>query len=328
MNERRLGRSLVVSAMGFGCMGLAEPAVLSTGVSAAEALLRHAVDRGVTFFDTADVYGLGANESLVGRALAPVRDRVVIATKSGISRGADGAFLGIDGSPAHIRASVEASLRRLATPVIDLLILHRVDPAIPVEDTVGEMSRLVAEGKVRFLGLSEASPDSIRRAHATHRLAAVESEYSLLTRDPEAGTLACLRELNIGFIAASPLARGLLTGTLHEPDDLPEDDVRRSQPRFFAGNFDRNLALVRIVEEMAHRLRCTPAQLALAFLLAQGSDVVPIPGPRDVAEFDENIRALDVPLSAEDLGRLTRAVPPGAAAGARNIPEQMATFGH
>ncbi|HQT60286.1 MAG TPA: aldo/keto reductase [Acidiphilium sp.] len=327
MNERRLGRSLVVSALGFGCMALAGPNAAGPELAAAEALVRRAVERGICFFDTADVYGLGASESLLGRCLAPIRDQVVLATKAGIRRGADGAFLGIDGSPAHLRASCEASLRRLGTGTIDLLILHRVDPAIPVEDSVGEMSRLVAEGKVRFLGLSEAAPDSIRRAHATHRLAAVESEYSLLTRDPEADTLACVRALNIGFIAASPLGRGLLTGTLHRPEDLPEGDARRAQPRFFAENFARNVALVRIVEDMAHRLRCTPAQLALAFLLAQGSDVVPIPGPRSEAEFDENLGALEVPLSAEDLGRLMRAVPPGAAAGARQVPEQMATFG-
>lgn len=324
MDERRLGRSLVVSFMGLGCMRLTDHRA-GADPEEAEATIRRAVERGVTFFDTADVYAAGENERLLGKVLAPVRAQVAIATKFGSIRAPDGVFLGVCGRPDYVRTCCEASLRRLGIETIDLYIQHRIDPSVPVEETVGEMARLVAEGKVRFIGLSEAAPATIRRAHAVHRLAAVQSEYSLWTRDAEAEILPCLRELGIGFISASPLGRGFLTGALRTPADIPKGDARHRQPRFFGENFARNLTLVSIVEEMAGRLRCTPAQLALAFVLAQGSDVVPIPGATCKAHLDENLGALAVPLSAADLGRLQRAVPPGAAAGLRYGSTQMET---
>lgn len=324
MDERRLGKSLVVSFMGLGCMRLTDLHACPDPL-AAEATIRRAVERGVTFFDTADVYSDGDNERLLGRALAPVRDKVVVATKFGSLRAPDGTLLGICGRPDHVRASCEGSLKRLGVETIDLYIQHRIDPVVPVEETIGEMARLVDEGKVRFLGLSEAAPATIRRAHAVHRLAAVQSEYSLWTRDVEADVLPCLRELGIGFIPASPLGRGFLTGALRKPEDIPAGDARHRQPRFFGENFGHNLALVSIVEEMAGRLRCSPAQLSLAFVLAQGSDVVPIPGATDPSQVDENLGALDVPLSAADLARLQKAVPPGSAAGQRYGPRQMET---
>lgn len=325
MNERRLGRSLVVSAIGLGCMGMSgvQP---GDEIAESEATIRHAVDRGVTLFDTADVYGVGENERLVGRALAPVRDRVVIATKFGTMRDPDGTFRGVCGHPDYVRSSCEASLRRLGVETIDLYFQHRVDPVIPIEETVGAMAGLVEAGKVRFLGLSEAAPATIRRAHAVHRIAAVQSEYSLWSRDAEAEVLPCLRELGIGFVPSSPLGRGFLTGAIRTPEDIPEGDARRSQPRFFGENFARNLTLVSVIEEMAQRLKSTPAQLSLAFVLAQGSDVVPIPGTSRREHLDENLRSLDVPLSAADLSRLEKAMPPGSAAGSRYGQAQMATL--
>jgi aryl-alcohol dehydrogenase-like predicted oxidoreductase len=275
------------------------------------------VDQGITLFDTADVYGMGVNEKLVGAALAPVRDKVAIATKFGNVRAPDGKFIGVNGHPDYVRASCEGSLRRLGVEVIDLYYQHRVDPAVPIEETVGAMAGLVAAGKVRFLGLSEAGPDNIRRAHAVHRITALQSEYSLWTRDVEAEILPLLRELGIGFVPNSPLGRGFLTGAFKSPDDVPEGDARRHHPRFQGENFARNLTLVTVIETMAERLKCTPAQLALAFVLAQGSDVVPIPGTGRRDYLDENLAALKVPLGADDLARLDRAMPPGSAAGAR-----------
>ena len=325
MDERRLGRSLVVSAIGLGCMGMSD---FYGGRDADEAIatIRHAVDRGVTLFDTADIYGAGENERLLGRAVAPVRGKVTIATKFGNVRGEDGTYRGVCGRPDYVRACCESSLRRLGVETIDLYYQHRVDPDVPIEETVGAMAALVAEGKVRFLGLSEAAPETIRRAHAVHRIAAVESEYSLWTRDMEAEVLPVLRELGIGFVPYAPLGRGFLAGAFKTPEDLPQDDSRRSLPRFLGENFARNLTLVAILEEMAARLKCTPAQLALAFVLAQGSDVVPIPGTGRRTHLDENLGALAVPLSAGDLAKLDRAMPPGAAAGTRYNPGQMAAL--
>lgn len=325
MNERRLGRSLVVSAIGLGCMGMSE---FYAGRDEADAILtiRHAVERGITLFDTADIYGMGENERLIGRALAPVRSKVIIATKFGNVRDADGTFRGVCGTPGYVRTSCEASLKRLGIETIDLYYQQRVDPTVPIEETVGAMGELVAAGKVRFLGLSEAAPATIRRAQATHRIAAVQSEYSLWTRDMEAGVLPLLRELGIGFVPYSPLGRGFLTGAFKSPEDIPVGDSRRSQPRFLGENFARNLTLVTILEQMAGRLKCTPAQLALAFVLAQGSDVVPIPGTGKRDHLDQNLAALAVPLSAADLGKLDRAMPPGSASGNRYEAGQMATL--
>ena len=322
MNERRLGRSLIVSAIGFGCRGLAagDPGEAAT-------LIQAAVARGVTFFDTADSYENGANEALLGDLLAPIRHDVTIATKVGMLRDGTGRVSGVDARPEHIRAACEASLRRLRSEVIDLYLLHRVDPAVPIEESVMAMAGLVQAGKVRQIGLSEASPETIRRAHAIHPLAAVESEYSLWTREPEADVLPLLRDLGIGFVAAAPLGRGFLTGALRAPEDLPGTDPRRELPRFQPENFERNRALLAPVEDVARRLGYTPAQLALAFVLAQGSDVVPIPGARSVAHLDEDLAALEVVFAAADFSRIDRAMPRGAAAGARQRPSLMALLG-
>ncbi len=326
MNERRLGASLVVSSIGLGCMGMSE---FYGGRDNAEAIatIRHAVEQGITLFDTADIYGMGTNEELVGAVLAPVRETVIIATKFGNVRAPDGKFVGVNGHPDYVRACCEASLRRLRVEVIDLYYQHRVDPAVPIEETVGAMAGLVAAGKVRFLGLSEAAPETIRRAHAVHRITALQSEYSLWTRDAESEALPLLRSLGIGFVPNSPLGRGFLTGAFKSPDDVPEDDARRHHPRFQGENFARNLTLVTVIEAMAERLKCTPAQLALAFVLAQGSDVVPIPGTSHRKHLDENLASLNIPLGADDLARLDRAMPPGSAAGTRYPSAIMALLG-
>lgn len=325
MNERRLGRSLVVSAIGLGCTGMSD-FYPRRDEAESVATIRHAAERGITLFDTADSSGVGANEALVGRALAPFREGVAIATKFGIVRDPDGTFRGVCGRPDYVRRSCEASLKRLGVTTIDLYYQQRVDPEVPIEDTVGAMAELARQGKIRHLGLSEAAPATIRRAHAVHPIAAVQSEYSLWTRDVEAEVLPALRDLGIGLVPYSPLGRGFLTGAFKSPDDIPEGDSRRSQPRFQGENFARNLTLVGILEEMARRLKCTPGQLALAFVLAQGSDVVPIPGTGRRVHFDENLAALEVPLSATDLGRLDRAMPPGSAAGTRYAAGQMAAL--
>ncbi|RST31737.1 aldo/keto reductase [Sphingomonas ginkgonis] len=317
MQTRTLGPSgPTVSALGLGCMGMsdfygAHDDEQSIGV------IHHALDRGVTFLDTADMYGTGRNEELVGRAIAPRRDEVFLATKFGNERAPNGDMLGIRGDPAYVRSACEASLRRLKVDTIDLYYQHRVDRSVPIEETVGAMAELVAQGKVRFLGLSEAAPETIRRAHAVHPITAVQTELSLWSRDAEADVLPTVCELGIGYVAYSPLGRGFLTGQIRSPDDFAADDTRRLHPRFQGENFQRNLDLVREIERMAADKGCSAAQLALAWVLSRGDDVVPIPGTRHAGRLDENIAALDVQLSREELERLDQILPPGAAAGDR-----------
>jgi aryl-alcohol dehydrogenase-like predicted oxidoreductase len=325
IGTRRLGENgPEVSAIGLGCMGMSE--FYGTGDEAESiATIHHAIDRGVTFLDTADMYGVGRNEELVGRAIADRREGVFLATKFGNVRGPNGEFLGVNGDPDYVRSACEASLRRLKLDVIDLYYQHRVDPKVPIEDTVGAMGRLKDEGKIRFLGLSEAAPETIRRAHATQPITAVQTELSLWSRDAEANVLPTVRELGIGYVAYSPLGRGFLTGQIQSPEDFPEDDFRRFHPRFTGENFDKNIALVREVEAMAREKGCTTAQLALAWVLAQGDDVVPIPGTKRRRYLDENIDALDVKLSDEDRRRLDEILPPGAAAGDRYHERGMET---
>ena len=317
METRSLGRQgLTVSAQGLGCMGMSD---FYAGRDEAEsvATIHRALDLGVTFLDTADMYGPYTNEELVGRAIRDRRGEVVLATKFGIQRGADGSLLRINGRPEYVRSACEASLQRLGVESIDLYYQHRVDRTVPIEETVGAMAELVREGKVRFLGLSEASPATIRRAHAVHPISALQSEYSLWTRDPEDAALPACRELGIGFVPYSPLGRGFLTGRFRSFEDLPEGDYRRSSPRFQGENFPKNLDLVAKIEEIAREKGCTPAQLALAWLLAQGADVVPIPGTKSRARLEENAGALAVSLSPADLARVDAVAPKGAAAGPR-----------
>ncbi|PYE49402.1 aldo/keto reductase [Deinococcus yavapaiensis] len=315
MQQRSL-RDLKVSAIGLGCMGMSE--FYGAG-DEAESLrtIDRALELGVDFLDTADMYGVGRNEELVGRALKGRRDRVVLATKFGNVRGPNGERLGIDGRPEYVRQACEASLKRLGVDHIDLYYQHRVDPKTPIEDTVGAMSELVREGKVRFLGLSEASARTIRRANAVHPIAALQSEYSLWTRDPEDEVLATCRELGVGFVAYSPLGRGFLTGQIKSPDDFSPDDFRRFSPRFQGENFEGNLRLVTVVQDLAAEKGCTPSQLALAWLLAQGDDIVPIPGTKRVKYLEENVGAVDVALSADDLSRLDAIFAKGVVAGER-----------
>ncbi len=326
MKTTQLGRSgLTVSALGLGCMGMSE---FYGPRDEAESLatLRHALDRGCTFLDTADMYGPFVNEELIGRAIAGRRAEVVLATKFGIVRDpSDMMVRGISGRPDYVRQACEGSLRRLGVEVIDLYYQHRVDPETPIEDTVGAMARLVAEGKVRFLGLSEAGPETLRRACAVHPIAALQSEYSLWSRDPEDGILAACRALGVGFVAYSPLGRGFLTGQLTRFEDLAADDYRRFSPRFQGDNFTRNLALVARIRSLAAAKGCTASQLALAWVLAQGDDIVPIPGTKRRAYLDENLAALEVPLSAADRAEIDRIAPLGAAAGTR-YPEAMMAF--
>jgi aryl-alcohol dehydrogenase-like predicted oxidoreductase len=317
MEIRKLGtQGLAVPAIGLGCMGMSD-FYGPTDEAESVATLHRALALGVTFLDTADMYGPFKNEELLGRALAGKRNQVVLATKFGNRRGPDGAFLGVCGTPDYVRQACDASLKRLGVEVIDLYYQHRVDPAVPIEETVGAMAGLVKAGKVRFLGLSEAGPATIRRAHAVHPISALQTEYSLWTRDPEAEILPTLRALGIGFVPYSPLGRGFLTGRFRSPDDLPAGDWRRMNPRFQGENFQRNLALVAQVQELAREKGCTPAQLALAWVLSRGKDVVPIPGTKRRVTLEENAAAAAVVLSPADLARIEAVAPPGVAAGTR-----------
>jgi aryl-alcohol dehydrogenase-like predicted oxidoreductase len=287
-------------------------------------VIHHYLDAGGNFLDTADMYGSGRNEELVGRALAGRREGVVLATKFGNVRGPKGEFLGVRGDPAYVRECCEASLRRLHVDTIDLYYQHRVDPKVPIEDTVGAMAELVRAGKVRHLGLSEAAPATIRRAATVHPIAALQTEYSLWSRDVEADTLPTVRALGIAFVAYSPLGRGFLTGRFKSVEDLPVDDFRRHHPRFAGGNFQKNLDLVAKLTEIAQRKRCTPSQLALAWVLAQGPDVVPIPGTKQIAYLDENLAAANVVLTPADLGEIDAVLPVGSAAGDRYPAQALA----
>jgi len=326
MEERQLGRQgLTVAALGLGCMGMSE-FYGSSDESEAIATIHRALDNGITMLDTADVYGNGRNEELIRKALRNCRKEVVIATKFGGVRDVQGNFLGINGRPDYVRDACEASLRRLGVDVIDLYYQHRVDPATPIEETVGAMADLVAAGKVRFIGLSEVSPSTLSRAHAVHPITALQNEYSLWSRDPETGMLARLRELGIGFVAYSPLGRGFLTGRFCNFNDLSADDWRRRSPRFQGENLRQNLVLLRIVETLAREKGCTPAQLALAWVLSRGSDVVPIVGTKRQSYLAENIGAVGLQLRTAEMERLDAAFPLGAAAGERYPAEEMSAL--
>jgi aryl-alcohol dehydrogenase-like predicted oxidoreductase len=317
MKTRKLGtRGLEVSMLGLGCMGMSE-FYGDTDDEESVATIHRALELGVNFLDTADMYGPFTNERLVGRAIAGRRDEVVLATKFGNVRGSGGERLGIRGDPEYVHQACDASLERLGTDHIDLYYQHRVDPDVPIEETVGAMAELVQQGKVRYLGLSEAAPDTLRRAHAVHPISALQTEYSLWTRDVEQRILPTTRELKIGFVPYSPLGRGFLSGRFGSPDDLPEGDFRRSNPRFQGENFERNLLIVERVREIAEEKGATPAQLALAWVLAQGEDVVPIPGTKRRRFLEENVAATDIDLTDEDLRRLDEAAPPRETAGER-----------
>ena len=325
MKTRKLGTTGIdISAIGLGCMSMS-PVYGPTDDAGSIATIHRALELGINFLDTADIYGAGGNEELVGRAIRGRRDQVVLATKFGnVIKGswADTKRYSIDGTPGYVKRAVETSLRRLGVETIDLYYQHRVDPRTPIEETVGAMAQLVKEGKIRYLGLSEAGPDTIRRAHAVHPIAALQTEYSLWTRDPEDELLGLTEDLGITFVAYSPLGRGFLTGSIKSPEDLAPDDWRRSNPRFQGENFQKNLELVEELEVLAANKETTPAQLALAWLLTRGKNVVPIPGSRRIERLEENAAAADIKLTENDLHRLELIAPVGAAVGAR-YPEPM-----